>query len=104
VELNKEIGFVKSKQSILNDVLAQANYTLLVSKQETINTIRILELLSKSQAHSNSMEGKDIITFYGSTGSGKSTSVNYFMGIPLELYTNFLGEKVVKIDPEYKGK
>jgi energy-coupling factor transporter ATP-binding protein EcfA2 len=50
------------------------------------------------------MKGKDIIAFYGSTGSGKSTSVNCFMGIPLELSTNFLGEKVARIDPEFQGK
>jgi energy-coupling factor transporter ATP-binding protein EcfA2 len=76
---------------------------MVIDKKETIDTIRILKLLSESQAHSNSMKDKDIIAFYGSTGSGKSTSVNCFMGIPLELYTNFLGEKVVRIDPEYQG-
>ncbi len=50
------------------------------------------------------MKGKDIIAFFGSTGSGKSTSVNYFMGIPLEPYKNFLGEIVVRIKPDYAGK
>ncbi len=40
-QLNQEIGIGKSKESILNEILADANYTLLVSKQETIDTIRI---------------------------------------------------------------
>ncbi len=95
---------MKSTASILNEVLADSNYTILVSKQETIDTIRILKLLSESQVHSNSMKDKDIIAFFGSTGSGKSTSVNYFMGIPLEIFTNLLGERVVRISPEYQGK
>jgi hypothetical protein len=49
------------------------------------------------------MKGKDIIAFYGSTGSGKSTCVNYFLGIPLKFWTNSFGEEVVRIDPEYQG-
>jgi len=43
------------------------------------------------------MSGKNIIFFCGSTGSGKSTTVNYFMGVPLQKYVNNYGDEVVKV-------
>lgn len=41
------------------------------------------------------MKGKNIIAFYGNTGAGKSTAVNYFMRTPLKTSTNRFGEIVV---------
>lgn len=46
--------------------------------------MRILHLLTEAQDSLKLVEGKHIIAFYGATGSGKSTSVNYFIGIPLK--------------------
>lgn len=34
------------------------------------------------------MKGKDVIYFYGRTGSGKSTAINYFRRIPLKKTIN----------------
>jgi adenylylsulfate kinase-like enzyme len=98
VQLNKEIGFIRTKENILNNIIAEANYSSLVTKDGTVNTVRILGLLSESQKHTLSMENKDLITFFGSTGSGKSTSVNYFMGVPLEKYVNNFGDHVIRIN------
>ncbi len=38
------------------------------------------------------MKDKDLIFFVGSTGSGKSTLVNYLMGVPLTNLTNIFGD------------
>ena len=43
------------------------------------------------------MQGKEIIAFFGSTGSGKSTTVNYFVGHELEIKKNKFGEQVVHL-------
>lgn len=57
-----------------------------------------MTLLNESDKYSSFMKGKLLLAFYGATGSGKSTSINYFMGIPLKKYDNGYGDKVVKID------
>jgi energy-coupling factor transporter ATP-binding protein EcfA2 len=38
-----------------------------------------------------------MICFYGNTGSGKSTSVNFLMGIPLRKSKNVMGEETISI-------
>ena len=38
-----------------------------------------------------------MIAFFGTTGSGKSTSVNYFMGHDLKLVKNDFGDTVVRL-------
>lgn len=43
------------------------------------------------------MSNKSIISFYGNTGAGKSTAVNYFTRIPLKKVPNACGELVVEI-------
>lgn len=44
------------------------------------------------------MKDKEITFICGCTGSGKSTSVNYFMGVPLKKFENSVGELAIKID------
>jgi putative ribosome biogenesis GTPase RsgA len=53
-------------------------------------------MLAESEQAIASIVGKDIISFYGVTGAGKSTSVNHFLRIPLEVDT-INGRQVVKI-------
>ena len=62
-----------------------------------MNSVRILQLLSEAERHTQLIQGKDIIAFFGSTGSGKSTTVNYFIGEELELIDNDFGDKVVRL-------
>lgn len=78
--------------------MIEINYSLLVPKSGTVDTVRIVSLLAEAQKSLKLIENKDIISFYGSTGSGKSTSVNYFTGIPLKKMQNKYDDKVVAID------
>jgi len=43
------------------------------------------------------MENKNIIAFYGNTGSGKSTAVNYFTRIPLQKGVNHYGDSIIEV-------
>lgn len=62
--------------------------------------VRITNMLSEAESYAETMEQKDIIFFVGSTGSGKSTSVNYFMGVPLKKSTNLFGDSIIKVDKQ----
>ena len=60
-----------------------------------MSSAKAIELFSKSEQSIESITGRDIIAFYGNTGSGKSTAVNYFTRVPLEKKTNKFGDIVV---------
>ncbi len=47
-------------------------------------------------------ENKEVVLLVGTTGSGKSTIVNYLMGSKLELTINEFGEQQVNVAPGYK--
>jgi hypothetical protein len=56
---------------------------------QELNTAGILGetvvLLNKVLASAQKAEGKEIIAFFGNTGTGKSTAVNYLLGLPMEI-------------------
>ena len=61
-----------------------------------MTSAKAIELFSKSEQSISSIAGKDIIAFFGNTGAGKSTAVNYFTRIPLEKKTNRFGDVIVE--------
>lgn len=71
---------------------------MLVQKKEAVDNVRILNLMADAEKSLNSVHGKSLIGFYGTTGSGKSTSVNYFMGVPLKLKNDKYGGRIVEKD------
>jgi uncharacterized protein (DUF4415 family) len=62
--------------------------------------MRVIELLTSSQQAVSVLLGKDVIAFFGNTGSGKSTSINYFMRAPLEMVINSYGHVHVRLKAE----
>lgn len=86
------------KLDIFVEVLIDANYASLISKQEIMSSIRTVELFTKSENFTSHIIGKDIIAFYGNTGAGKSTAVNYFMRTPLKITKNRFGDNIVEED------
>jgi energy-coupling factor transporter ATP-binding protein EcfA2 len=67
-----------------------------VSKEEIMSSIRAIELFAKSEESTATMKDKDIVAFYENTGAGKSTSINYFLRVPLETTVNRYGDTVVE--------
>ena len=85
---------------VLMELVEEANYADLVIMPNQINSLRVFEILAKSNEQTEGMKGKEIIAFVGSTGAGKSTSVNYFIGHSLETRDNEFGDKVVTLAEE----
>jgi hypothetical protein len=42
------------------------------------------------------MRDKNIVGFYGNTGSGNSTSINYFLRVPLRKHLNRYGDNIIE--------
>lgn len=58
-----------------------------------------MDLLKQSFKHTENIKNKDIIIFLGATGSGKSTSINYYLGHELDEYEKY-GKKFLKLTDE----
>ena len=99
VSILQESGLGRDAEigGVLSELAAEANFSELVDKPELVSSVRILQLLSKAETHTQLMRNKDIVAFFGSTGSGKSTSVNYFIGQELEIKKNDFGDNVVTL-------
>ena len=97
----KDVNEEYTPLEILRTIVLDANYAILVNKQQSVVVSRTMELLKKAYHHIHKMDGKDIILFMGNTGSGKSTAVGYFLGLETDSFFNRVGDKVIqfKSDP-----
>jgi len=104
LEIKNSLGEKSNEFNILTELVKEYNYCRLINKEQGIKTQRIMELITKGKQITDQLKGKTIIAFYGNTGSGKSTTVNYFAGVPLKKEKNNFGDDIIKIDEEeYKG-
>lgn len=53
-------------------------------KASVVSTVRIVNLLKQAKDQFEQLKNKDLIALFGDTGAGKSTTTNYFIGIPLK--------------------
>ncbi|CAD8073262.1 unnamed protein product [Paramecium primaurelia] len=98
-QLNKQLNLEESQESILNNIVLEAHYTNLIQKGDTLQCIKVMDLLKQSFKHTENIKNKDIIIFLGATGSGKSTSINYYLGHELDEYEKY-GKKFLKLTDE----
>ncbi len=92
--------------SILIESILDAGYRQVIPKEKkdairNLNTLRILE---ETFEHIDRLNGKDLIMFLGNTGAGKSTSINYFSGIPLTTVKTAYGETRLIVDEKRRAK
>jgi hypothetical protein len=83
--------------SLLKSIVEEANYAYLVAKPKSITIAKTMKLLEGADEHLQRIKGSDGIVFYGTTGSGKSSSGAYILGAELEEQINKVGERVVQI-------
>lgn len=93
----QDLQQVRRGEDILKEIVIEANYALLVDKEKSVLVSRTMELLNEAVGQNAQMVERDVIFFMGNTGSGKSTAVGYFLGLPLETFINRVGEEVVRI-------
>lgn len=88
----------------LLEIILSANYATLVPRDNTVDLLDTMQLLNLAQDNAKQLEGVMTILFLGGTGAGKSTSVNYFTGVPLKESKNQFGHVVVEIDQKKARK
>lgn len=80
MKLFEEMKIEDTREKVLQETAIEALYSKLVNKSKKLFIFRIMNLLGESFTHTDSVKGKDVAIFWGSTGSGKSSSINYFLG------------------------
>lgn len=98
---NKEEGDVMTlplKNQFALDLLHEAQvciFTYVQPKDQQGNQDLIRQLCEATQL-TKTMQGVFAIPFIGPTGSGKSTTVSYIMGVPMAQFEDDFGEKRIK--------
>jgi len=85
---------------VLQEAMACANFKMITNKPESYSTSQTLALLTEAEQALATLKDKDVIFFYGNTGSGKSTSVDYLMGLTLQYTTNRYGDNIVEVSKD----
>ncbi len=93
----KDVNIEYSPPDILKTLVLDANYAILVNKEQSTIVSRTMSLLQEAYQHIHKMDGKEIILVMGNTGAGKSTAVGYFLGLEMESFYNRVGDKVIRI-------
>jgi hypothetical protein len=86
----------RTEESLLAQLMLEANYVNLVNIQDNVIISRTMGLLEQAFVHIDNMAKKDLVFVMGNTGAGKSTAITHLLGGQLEEFTNKVGEKVVK--------
>jgi energy-coupling factor transporter ATP-binding protein EcfA2 len=94
------------EQFLLVNIVSKANFAkLTTAKGKNLSILKIVELmklLTDAFDYIKKMEKKQLILFFGDTGSGKSTTVNYFSGINLKETKNNFGIKTIEVADDCK--
>ncbi|MDQ2993360.1 MAG: hypothetical protein M3R00_00200 [Pseudomonadota bacterium] len=69
-----------------------------------LNSIDMSDLIIFGMHAALAGKGKEVVVFFGPTGSGKSASIDFLMGIKLNLVKNAKGKWVVDVDPSERQK
>jgi predicted GTPase/predicted nucleic acid-binding Zn-ribbon protein len=99
-----DLQIKRTQEDILKQLMLEANYLNLVDSDDNGIISKSMSLLEQVCAHIDRMKDQDLIFFMGNTGSGKSTTISYFLEAELEKFSNEVGEKVIRMrgdDPGY---
>jgi type II secretory ATPase GspE/PulE/Tfp pilus assembly ATPase PilB-like protein len=89
----------KNEATALRDLAIEATYCKLINKGKKLVLFKIMNLLEEAFKQIEEIKGMDIVMFWGGTGSGKSVSINYFLGHKL-VKDNHYGRPYLKLKNE----
>lgn len=104
--LYSDLGVESDISKILANIIVDVNYYRITNMGKDTVALKTLQFLKEANAQMGESEGKDCILFWGPTGAGKSTAINYFIGHELKVTENELGQFIVtleegdKLDPK----
>ncbi len=96
-EINTSLGF----GDILTSITLDTNYLKLIgNKDDSVVVFKAMQLLQEAFGYIRKLKAHELIMFWGKTGAGKSTALNYFGGVPLKFASNKYGQPTVEVDAE----
>ncbi|PCI75158.1 hypothetical protein COB21_05995 [Candidatus Aerophobetes bacterium] len=99
-EYSHDLGIEISLQELLKKITLEANYQRVIAENKYLEVANTMNLLRDAMKHLKTIEGKPASFFIGNTGAGKSTAVGFLLGANIEVFTNAVGDKVLR----YKSK
>ncbi len=101
VSLQKQVGEEKTTSEILKKLVLEANYLNMINNKEKSSYVfKAMELLGNGFKHITSMKDKDLILFFGTTGSGKSAEAAFLLGAKMTFIQNEYFQNVLVIKPK----
>lgn len=101
---------ITSKSELLLNFIQKANFLQLRGKNEGARAfvlgdyLHLIDLLNQALEKAEALKGKRGISFIGATGSGKSSTVAYLIGVLMQIQGNRYGEDYVDAKEESLGQ
>lgn len=92
-----ELKEQKIQGQILLKLILEANYQKYAEKKDSLSVSDAMKLFAQAHLYLNEIRDRDLILFLGMTGSGKSTSINFFLGNKLEEVSRTFASKVYNV-------
>ncbi|CAM0117050.1 hypothetical protein [Rhabdochlamydiaceae symbiont of Dictyostelium giganteum] len=96
-QYSKHLSIQCSPEKILKRVVKEANYALLVDKNQSVVVSKTMKLLKDAYKHLDKIKDQNVVFFLGNTGAGKSAAISYFLGAEMEVFINHVGDEVIRI-------
>ena len=92
VQKYAEIEIIRKPESILKEIVEEANYIRLIDRDKSVMMVRTLTLLKNAYLHAENLNLKDVIFVMGNTGAGKSTAISCCLGAKMKVEPNSVGD------------
>ncbi len=92
IALHERLGEEITVEGKLISIIQNFIYKTIVKDEDKLKIANIMKILMEGNKHIEEIKGKTIIPIWGFTGAGKSTVVNYLLGLKLVESKRIAGE------------